>query len=178
MPIIIDDYDLTSPTKYRDKIEKKLISMSFRENECLIWKGQVRKNFPHGICSITICKNVWKKLQAHRVAYMVWKGHIPENTFVLHKCDNPRCIEPSHLHLGSQKDNMREMRERNRAKDETRGRKGERHPKCKLSNEQIKEIRILRKQGVYGTQLSKIYGVSNPMIYYICNMKNWKHIEE
>lgn len=176
--IIIDEYDLTKPSKYRNKIEEKLLNNSIRKDGCLVWTGKVRKNFPHGICCITTSKNVWKKIQAHRVAYTIWIGKIPDNLFVLHSCDNPRCIEPTHLHLGNQKDNMKEMRDRGRARDETRGTKGEKHHKSKLNDEQIKEIRRLRKDGIYGTKLAEMFGVSNPMIYYICNRKNWNHIKE
>jgi len=165
----------TDEQYFEDK-KKDLLSKILIIGECWVWQRQVRKNFPHGVTSFRFNGRETKH-QAHRVAYILWKGKIPESLFVLHQCDNPRCINPDHLHLGTQKDNIREMRERGRAKDETRGSKGEKHHKSKLKDEDILKIRKLRSEGYTGTKLAQMFGVTNPMIYYICNNKNWNHIK-
>lgn len=161
--------------EYYEKTKSRITSSIVYENGCWVWQKNVRANFPHGVMGWNFNKKKgnW---QAHRVAYTIWKGDIPEGMFVLHSCDNPRCVNPDHLHLGTQKDNMIEMRERGRARDEVRGRKGVRHHKAKLTDDQVREIRRLKKLGVSGLELARTYNVTNPLIYGICNNKIWTHV--
>lgn len=71
-------------------------------NGCLIWIGAKNKN---GYGSFAING---KTETASRVAYLLSKGEIPKNLFVLHRCDNPLCVEPCHLFLGTHQDNMKD----------------------------------------------------------------------
>jgi len=99
---------------------------------------------------------------------------------VLHLCDNPGCINPAHLYVGTHKDNTNDMYRRGRACDQrlTRKARGEKQGNAKLTERQVKEIRkILRnnKRGL-GTRLSKKYGVHYHTIYDIKRNKTWKHV--
>jgi hypothetical protein len=62
------------------------------------------------------------RMPAHRFAWLAYKGRIPTNLWVLHTCDNPPCVNPDHLFVGTHQDNMRDMKDKGRA----RGRHGSR----------------------------------------------------
>ena len=79
-----------------------------RHDECWSWAG-VKNEHSYGVMTFTT-GNVF----AHRVSYFLFVGPIPPAAFVLHKCHNPECSNPSHLQLGTQLDNMRMSREAGR----------------------------------------------------------------
>ncbi len=109
---------------------------------------------------------------AHRIAWTLTKGPIPKGeghhgTCVLHKCDNRLCVRPSHLFLGSQADNLRDMAEKGRAA------KGSGNGQAKLTEEQVLEIRASSEaQRV----LAARYGVSQTLVSKIRLRKFWKHL--
>lgn len=108
---------------------------------------------------------------AHRHAYEKAKGQIPEGMLVRHKCDNRSCVNPEHLEVGTNIDNMRDMVERGRSA------KGSRHSQSKFTEQQVKEIRSLKKrEGISNVAISKIYGVHRTCIDKIIRRYNWKHI--
>ena len=97
---------------------------------------------------------------AHRVAWMESRGDIPDGLCVLHKCDNPPCINPDHLFLGTHNDNMYDMARK------------ERHGNCKLTREQVAEIRKRYAEGgINQYQLADMYGVHQSKISDIVNYK-------
>jgi len=164
--------------EYVEHVKKRLRgSVIMNKNGCWIWQKQLHYHYPYGITTFT--ENGRKSKQpAHRVSYKVFVGKIPKGLYILHQCDEPRCINPDHLHAGTQKQNMKEMRERNRANDKSRGKKGSKHGMSKLTEEDIPKIKELYKSGMSGTKIAKIYGVNNTMIYFILNGKNWTHVKE
>jgi hypothetical protein len=111
---------------------------------------------------------VGKKIElAHRLSYKIHFGDITPSQCVLHKCDNPRCVNPNHLFLGNRNDN---------AKDRTlKGRtfKGSQVTISIFNEQQIKDIRSSTKTI---SQLSKDYGVSYQHMWLIVKRKSWKHI--
>src|ERR1035437_5252794 len=80
-----------------------------------------------------------KNKKAHRVAWFLATGHWPKLK-VLHTCDNPKCVRFSHLHEGTQKDNIRECHNKDRHADH----RGEKHPLVKLTEQNVRDIRQLR----------------------------------
>jgi hypothetical protein len=126
-------------------------------------------------------------LQAHRVSWEVNAAPIPEGLKVLHYCDNPPCVNPSHLHLGSYADNNHERNSRGRTA------RGERMPNAILTDELARKILsevILRKIGAPGEgggqnqkrmvgslrYLAEKYGVSHGGIQAIVERRTWKHV--
>lgn len=114
-------------------------------------------------------------VHSNRVAWLVTYGEIPNGMFVCHTCDNRKCCNPTHLFLGTNNDNMKDMAKKGRS---TRGRvfhKGETHPNAKLKDKQVMEIRRLYKTGKYTyLRLAHIYEVSFQHIGEI--VKGYKRI--
>jgi hypothetical protein len=98
-----------------------------------------------------------KAVSAHRVSWMAFRGPIPDGMCVLHTCDIRLCVNPDHLFLGTQSENMRDMRKKGRALDN----RGEKHARAKLSNEAVIEIRNTPKTLGSGVSLAMRYGVTD-----------------
>jgi len=110
--------------------------------------------------------------RAHRASYILYKGKIPSGLLVLHSCDNPPCVNPDHLFLGTPKDNTTDMIKKNR--DTIRG---EKNNKSKLTEKDVLEIRRLYKSGKYTlVELAKIYKMYMNSIWRITSKESWKHI--
>ena len=114
-------------------------------------------------------------LRANRVSYERYVGPIASGQIVRHKCDNPRCINPNHLELGTYKENTADMHKRHRAAN--KGPKGTAHPKVLLTDAQVLEIRALwNKGGMYLKEIAMRYGIAVSTVRSIAGGKNWKHL--
>lgn len=105
--------------------------------------------------------------RAHRVAWELCFGPIPEGVCVLHTCDNPRCVRPIHLFLGSQADNSRDKAKKGRAA-------GERNPGAKLTATDVVEIRQRRRASALHRELAADFNVHRTTISNILSGKNWR----
>lgn len=115
-----------------------------------------------------------KLLTMSRYIYELHYGKIPEGLVVRHKCDNPLCINPEHLELGKQIDNMRDKYERGRANHKAV--RGENAGCAKLTENDVREIITLLKAGKSQREIAKRFKVSQNAIYLIKNGKSWTHI--
>ena len=112
-----------------------------------------------------------KSYLAHRISYQLAFGSFHKNMCVLHKCDNTFCVNPSHLFLGSQADNMKDMKEKGRGA-KFPDRKGEKSPNHKLTDKQVDEIRKCYLEGdTTQVELSKKFGVDPSQIGHIVHYK-------
>lgn len=137
------------------------------EDDCWIWKASMSRNY--GSFGITTSRCV----RAHRVAWTLTYGLIPKGKCVLHHCDNPSCVNPKHLFIGTQADNVYDMYKKERAANN----RGEDHPQRKLSEKQIVEIRNKYNPRKYSTiKLGKEYGVHTATIQDIISGRSWKHL--
>jgi hypothetical protein len=147
---------------------------------CWIWTGSTT---PKGYGRI---KLRGKTFRAHRLSWMLHNGNIPNSMLVCHQCDNPLCVNPEHLFLGTPDDNMKDMVAKGRqAKADTHLsrtkpsalRRGENHGRAKLSEHDVRTIRSLSAQGLPALQIAKRYGVSSSTIDRILKRETWRSIE-
>lgn len=114
-------------------------------------------------------------MKAHRASWVMHKGPIPDGLFVLHRCDNPCCVRPSHLFLGTQLDNIRDMEAKGRANRFFKypQPKGEKHYRAKLSDADVEDIRKRYSTGnVMQLELAKEFHVDPSNISYIVRRKS------
>jgi hypothetical protein len=132
------------------------------DSGCWLW---TRGFFADGYGAIRQGKKIKK---AHRVSWELSnKTQIPAGLMVRHQCDVRACINPEHLCLGTHMENMRDRNLRNRTA------KGTRHGRCKLTEEQVLQIRASDEKGVV---LAKQFNVSTTIISRIKAGQSWKHL--
>lgn len=109
---------------------------------------------------------------AHRVSYELHKGEIPAGLAVRHTCDNPPCVNPAHLLVGTGKDNARDALERNRY------RRGATNGRAKLTEQQVRDIKQCWILGETQVALARRFGVSRSAVQYLLSGRNWAHVGE
>src|SRR3972149_12256458 len=140
-------------------------------DECWEWVGA---KTPLGYGHLSIKR---KKVYAHRIAFFLANGYLPAGLCVLHKCDNPGCVNPNHLWLGTYKDNTHDMFEKGRGNRTGKlVRKPFRGQAKKLTLEQAREIRAAYIPNRNVSDLAKKYGVSKSLICRIAKGKTWKEV--
>ncbi len=112
-----------------------------------------------------------KTHSAHRFAWMLAFGPIPEGMRVCHRCDNPPCCNPSHLFLGTQADNMHDRD----AKGRTVIRRGEESAVAKLTRADVVQIRSI--SGVSQAEIGRRFGILQPQVSAIRLRRAWRHVE-
>lgn len=132
--------------------EKFNLSYNVIDTGCWIWTGGSRPN-GKGVPYPRLWGDNRKALSAHRFSYELFNGPIEAGLYVCHRCDTPLCVNPQHLFLGTHKENMADMRQKNRS---YRGR-GEEKGTSILTNNQAREIRESNEKR---SVLAKRFGVS------------------
>lgn len=135
---------------------------------CWIWRGPQRER-GYG-CLYVEGKNI----QAHRVSWMVHRGLIPSGLYVCHRCDNPSCVNPEHLFIGTCADNVRDCHSKGRAARGNGFKAGERHHNAKLTREKAGEIRRRRLAGEVRHTIARDFGVSLTTVTQIASSQRWK----
>lgn len=154
------------PTKKtKTSKERFMFYVKVQENGCWNWLGSTNND---GYGSFQINK---KRYRSHKASYLLFVGEFDQSLYCLHKCDNPSCVNPDHLFLGTQKDNMQD------AKRKGRNNKGRGVIFAKLNGDKIREIRKLLKQSMSQTDIAKIYGVKPNTISQIKTGHTWSHIK-
>lgn len=109
---------------------------------------------------------------AHRVSWEFKHGPIPAGQCVLHKCDNPACVNPDHLFLGTQLDNLADMGRKQRRGGPKVGRKGEKSPTAKLTETQVAVIRTAKEPQRI---IAAMFSISQRTVSDIRLGRRWKH---
>ena len=151
-----------------------------RSGECWVWTGYRLKS---GYGSLHIRP---RRLLAHRYSWELANGPIPAGQYVCHTCDNPPCVRPDHLFLGTSHDNHADMLAKGRGATGDRNgsrRKphrlphGEAHWATPLTADDVRAIRRRYAAGEYGKDLAVEYGVGRTAISHIVNRIVWRHVE-
>lgn len=152
-----------------------------KTDTCWIWTASKRYKGYGAFC--------WKdgttylNGRAHRFAYQLLVGPIPDGMFVLHKCDVPACVNPEHLFLGTNQDNVDDMMRKGRhVSGGTYGpgnyKRGTEHWRSKLTPDDVREMRRLYSSGgATLSQLARKYGVNSSCISKVVNKDRWSHVE-
>ena len=157
--------DVSEKQRFWQKVRKS------GNDECWEWTA-ARCRFGYGRFTVD-----GRDVAAHRYSWESYNGKIPDGLLVLHHCDNPGCVNPNHLFLGTQQDNVDDMMAKGRGffpgpKDKTNiGR----HLR-KLSVEQVKQIKKLSAHGFSQSMLGRMFGVTSANISSIQRGITWKRV--
>lgn len=110
--------------------------------------------------------------RVHRVVWRLKFGPIPEGMWVLHRCDNPVCCEPSHLFLGTNDDNIADKMLKGRHRLPV----GELHGNAKLTEALVLRIKADLESGITQRRIATMYGISQPSVSKIKHHNLWKHL--
>ncbi len=131
------------------------------EDECWLWQGCLSKA---GYGQIRFGGKLY---YAHRVAYSMTYGEIPDRMEILHTCDFPRCCNPNHLQLGTHDDNMKDMAQKGR------GARGSRNGHAQLTADDVRRIRLLAELGRTKRLIANEFGVNRRQISRIIHKERW-----
>ena len=134
------------------------------------WTWPEDRLFPSGY------GQVWwrgRSQRAHRVAYELACGPIPDGLQVNHHCDNPACIRPDHLYVGTQRENIADAVRRGR---HGRARPGSRHHNAKLTEDDVREMRRRANGGESHTAISADFPVGRDVVSRIVRGLEWRHV--
>lgn len=157
----------------RIPIEQRFWTKVKKTNGCWLWTGQIDH---HGYGRIRLDQQI--KLLASRVSWEIHNGKILDGLLVLHKCDNPSCVNPDHLFLGTHKDNVADMIAKGRRGNNSSAISGERNHNTVLTWKIVMAIRkeFARLPKRYGVkrELGRKYGMTGENIHSIVTYKTWR----
>lgn len=149
-------------------LEERFFKLVDKLDVCWRWIVSTRNGYG-------VLRDHYSKVYAHRLSWEIHNGQIPGILQVLHRCDNRRCVNPDHLFLGTQDDNMQDMISKGRAFH--RAPQGEESPNAKLSDKVVRYIREVYVKGSikYGVaSLARRFGVSKTAIRLVVQRRTWK----
>lgn len=165
-------------------LEKRFWSKVQKTNTCWIWTGAKRSNTYYGIlyCGArwlgsngpdpNVKRLRYRAVAAHRLSWQMANGAIPLGMCVCHHCDNPACVRPDHLFLGTPRENAMDRT----AKGRSPGAPGESNRHAKLTSAAALYIRNAYASGISSIELAKEFGLALISIQQIINGRHWKKI--
>ena len=158
--MVLQDEQMKPITK--ERIEEKVERIP--EGGCWVWMGTTTVRGYGQIISNN------RKHYAHRASYETFIGEVPKGMHVCHACDNVYCVNPAHLFLGTQKQNLEDMARKGRSTI------GERNPRAKLNEMQVKNIKYSLSLGTSISLIAKQHNVTSGAINLFKQGKRWNHV--
>jgi hypothetical protein len=155
--------------KSHASVEDRFWRQVRKTNNCWFWTGSPNGK---GYGSINLGGRNKNTVFAHRFSYEIHKGPIPEGLVVMHSCDNPACVNPDHLSVGTHKDNTQDMVRKGRARGGSL--KGEANCKALLTEEKVRYIRGSKDTHA---SLARELQVSAVLIGKIRRRQLWRHLD-
>lgn len=153
-----------------DHLAKRLANGAQINETTGCWEWQKHRN-NYGYGKLTVSG---RGVYAHRLSYELCNGSIPQGMDLMHKCDNPRCINPDHLSVGTRSQNMKDCSTRGRAKIPTSKSYGESNGASKLREVDIRSIRRLLDKGCTQREIAERFGISQSQVSHIKLGRAWK----
>ena len=146
-----------------------------KTDDCWIWTAYRNEN-GYGCYKLS-----GKLILAHRAAFLFTFGHLPQTKNICHHCDNPPCVNPSHLFVGTQSDNVHDCFNKGRGvppnlKDREKVYTGSLNPNSKLSEDDVIFIRYLLSVKTKQKHIAEMFNVHIATIERIASKKSWTHI--
>ncbi len=154
---------MTTTERFWGKVDKR------GPDECWPWTGARTE------CDYGQIRDDGRTRKAHRVSWEIHNGAIPVGSHVLHHCDNPPCVNPAHLFLGTHQDNMRDMKTKGRA-DRANKARGEDCARARLSESDVTELRKLFSERRTTRALSNQFNISMEQVRNIASRRHWRHV--
>jgi hypothetical protein len=159
--------------KPKPPIERFMKYVKPQQSGCWRWTGGIASGYgTFRIGSLT--DGTRRPIGAHRFSYEHHRGPISDGLFVCHSCDNKLCVNPDHLFLGTNSENILDASRKGLMR--TNPNKGESNGRAVLTAKQVLRIRELRSLGHKMKDLAETYGVTKTHISWIVNRKSWAHI--
>lgn len=167
----IVDANMTTEERFWSNVDR-----SGGPNACWEWQGSLKgpSRNRYGNASLK-----GRTVRAHRLAWIITHGDIPQGegahgTCVCHHCDNPPCCNPAHLFLGTNTDNNHDKERKGRGNHP----RGKDNGRAKLSDDDVRSIRLRVARGESRRRVSAEYGVSDVMVSKIFRRSNWAHVTD
>lgn len=149
-----------------------LVAKTEDDASCWLWQGFLDRG-GYGMVTLPrlLVTGASRTQRAHRVAWTLERGPIPDGLYVCHRCDNPPCVRPDHLFLGNDAENQHDAIAKGRSA------RGERGGMSKLTDEKVREIRRLAAaREVTQREIAAQFGVTVTTIEKIVGRRAWKHV--
>lgn len=146
-----------------DRFESR-IQRDANAKGCWKWKGYVS---PHGYGEISIKH---RSVRANRFSYTLYNGAIPDGLNVLHSCDNPACVNPAHLFVGTHADNIKDKVSKQRQA------RGVNHGMAKITPAIVYSIRMLARAGKTQKFIAQLVGLTQAAVSLIVIGEKWGHV--
>lgn len=163
----IGELSESDKARFFAKINRDGPTMPYMETACWVWTGaKDKKGYGRARAN-------GKTHLSHRLSFQISNAQIPEGRLCLHRCDNPPCVNPTHLRNGTARQNTEEMMEKGRDFHAF----GEEHPRAKLDRNKVLEMRGMRKSGGSILSISRKFGVAWWTAKKAIQGGTWAHIQ-